>query len=147
MGDPSFDAYKQMAREVALWREREGREAPYVDIVAAAPELFHLLCELCLDNAVAAPDRARLLGAIIYFAAPIDLVPERLIGAAGYVDDAILAAYVIQGVADHVGADIVAAHWSGEGDIMALVVDIQSRAETILGRDVWQRVRDKADSW
>jgi len=147
MGDPSFDAYKQMAREVALWREREGREAPYVDIVMQAPELFHLLTQLCLDNAVAAPDRARLLGAIIYFVAPVDLVPERLAGAAGYVDDVALAAYVIQGVADHVGADIVGAHWSGEGNIMALVVDLQSRAETVLGREVWQQIKQKADSW
>lgn len=147
MGDPSFDAYQQLHREIAIWREGKGGDAPYADIVTAAPELFHLLTRLCLDNAVAAPDRARLLGAIIYFVAPVDLVPERLAGGAGYVDDAALAAYVLEGVADHVGADILRAHWSGEGDITALIVDILVRAEGILGADTWRRIRAKADSW
>ena len=52
--------------------------------------------------------------AIAYFISPVDLIPEGLVGPAGYIDDVALAAYVLNSILNSVGPEVLEDHWAGD---------------------------------
>lgn len=147
MGDPGFEFYRRLHREVTIWLESEGRDFPHAHLVSLVPDMFQALSALCLVEELTKPERAKVLGAIIYFVSPIDLVPERLVGGAGYLDDVALAAYVLKGIAEHRGDGFIAPHWSGDGELVPLIDEILGSVEAIIGSELWRKIRATADSW
>src|SRR5258706_7179082 len=59
------------------------------------PDVFILLVRLALDKEVPGSSRALIGGAIAYFILPFDLLPEAILGPAGYLDDLVLATAVL----------------------------------------------------
>jgi uncharacterized membrane protein YkvA (DUF1232 family) len=86
-----------------------------------APDLFHLLCKLSIDKEVPAKEKAKLAGAIAYFVSPVDLIPEALVGAIGYLDDIAVASYVINSIIKNTNPGVVTKHWAGDKDVLELV--------------------------
>jgi uncharacterized membrane protein YkvA (DUF1232 family) len=107
----------------------------------AAPDLFHLLCKLAIDKEVSVKEKAKLAGAIAYFVVPFDLIPEALVGPAGYVDDVALAAYVLNGIIKNSGPDVVIKHWAGEGDVLELIKHILGIADEMVGSGLWRKLK------
>lgn len=147
MGDPGFDYYRQLSREVRIWQDGQGKDFPYNQFVALAPDLFHLMTKLIREPALTAEDRAKLLGAVIYFVSPIDILPERVAGGAGFMDDVALAAYVLKGLSPAASNGALSGQWDGDGDIEALIDDVVASAEAMVGSEIWARIKAKADSW
>jgi uncharacterized membrane protein YkvA (DUF1232 family) len=147
MGDPGFDYYKQLSREVRIWQDGQGKDFPYNHFVAQAPELFHLLTKMVQDGAVTEDDRTKLLGAVIYFVSPIDVLPERVAGGAGYLDDVALAAYVLKGLSPEASNGALSGQWDGDGDVSALIDDILGSAESMVGKEIWAKIKAKVDGW
>ena len=147
MGDPGFDYYTQLSREVRIWQDGEGKDFPYNHFIAQAPDLFHLLTRMVRQRSVSDADRTKLLGAIIYFVSPIDILPERLAGGAGFLDDVALAAYVLKGLSPAAANGAMSGEWDGEGDVSALIDDILGSAEAMVGREIWTKIKAKVESW
>ena len=147
MGDPGFEFYRRLHREVTIWLESEGRDFPHAHLVALVPDIFQTLSSLCLDEALSKAERSKVLGAVIYFVSPVDILPERLAGGAGYLDDLALAAYVIKAVAAGHGEDFVAEYWKGDGDLVPLISEVLSSVEAIIGSELWRKIIATADSW
>ena len=72
------DFYQRMRDGIRAWLEHKGKGFKYADYLLAAPDLFHLLCRLAVDPDVPAAQKAKLAAPIIYFIAPLDLIPEAL---------------------------------------------------------------------
>lgn len=69
-----------------------------------------------------------LLGAIIpYLLLPIDLVPD-FIPVAGYLDDAVIVAFVLRHVLRGSDAAIVTEHWPGPPASLALILKLAGHA-------------------
>jgi uncharacterized membrane protein YkvA (DUF1232 family) len=85
-------------------------------------------------------DRAKLAGAAAYFANPLDLVPELILGPAGLVDDIALSALVLHDVLENTDPAIVREHWEGDIDLLELVRQILAVADTMLGGRLWRRL-------
>ena len=147
MGDPGFDYYKQLSREVRIWQDGEGKDFPYNHLDVQAPDLFHLLTKMVRQPSVSDADRTKLLGAIIYFVSPIDILPERLAGGAGFLDDVALAAYVLKGLSPAAANGAMSGEWHGEGDVSTLIDDILGAAEAMVGKDIWTKIKAKVESW
>jgi len=136
------DYYQQLRRRIRRWlATRSGATHRSAEIVFLAPDLLHLLCRLAADRDVPAGLRARLATAVAYFVVPLDVIPEALLGPAGYVDDVAVAAYVLHAVVNGTSPEIVRRHWAGEGDVLAVVQRILQVAEQMLGRGVWDRLK------
>ena len=135
------DFYQELRKKIAKWMESEdGKTNKYSEFLLAGPDLFHLMCKLTLDKDVKTADKAKLGAAISYFVYPIDLLPEIYLGIAGYIDDIILAAYVIDIVIKNSGKDVVTKHWAGEYEITEITTKILAAAESILG-NAWQKLK------
>jgi uncharacterized membrane protein YkvA (DUF1232 family) len=51
----------------------------------------------------------------------VDLIPEALVGAIGYLDDIAVASYVINSIIKNTNPGVVTKHWAGDKDVLELV--------------------------
>jgi uncharacterized membrane protein YkvA (DUF1232 family) len=105
------------------------------------PDVFILLARLALDKDVPGSARAMIGGALAYFILPIDLLPEAFLGAAGYLDDLVLATAVL---AQAFGGDLepyARKHWSGSEDLRVVLQDVTEAAQSLLGHKTYDKVR------
>ena len=136
------DFYQQIRKRVRGWATANvGSKGKLVEVILAAPDLFHLLCRLAADPRVPTREKGKLVFAIAYFVSPLDLLPEGIMGPAGYLDDVALAAWVIRSMLDTTDPLVVREHWAGDGDVLLLIEQIVTRADDMLGSGLWRRIR------
>lgn len=112
-----------------------------VEALLLAPDLFLLLVRLTLDRRVPPRARALLAGTLAYFILPTDLLPEAVLGPAGYLDDLVLAAAVL---AQAFGGELdtyTRVHWSGKHELTRVIERITASADTLLGEGLYARLR------
>ena len=112
-----------------------------VEVLLLAPDLFILLSRLILDNRVPAEARRLILGALVYFITPIDLLPEALLGPAGLLEDVVLAAAVLS-VA--LGPDLEAiaeGYWNGSQRLRIVLRDVSDVAYNVVGHNLYVRLQ------
>lgn len=105
------------------------------------PDVFILLVRLMLDKEVPGSARAMIGGALAYFVLPFDLLPEALLGPAGFLDDLVLAAAVL---AQAFGGDLepyARKHWNGPEDLRVVLRDLTDTAQALLGTNVYERLK------
>lgn len=105
------------------------------------PDVFILLARLALDKNVPASTRAMIGGALAYFVLPVDLLPEALLGGAGFLDDLVLATAVLS---QAFGGDLepyARRHWSGSEDLRVVIRDISETAQSLLGQNLYDKLR------
>jgi len=146
MSTQNADFYQNLRERFREWAStEEGRSNRFAEYLLFAPDLFHLLCRLTIDSDVPVSSKAKLAAAIAYFVAPIDLVPEAIVGPLGYVDDIALAAYVLNSIINNTSEDIVQRHWAGDGDVLTVIQRIIEVADEMVGSGLWRRLRGMVD--
>lgn len=119
----------------------EGKSNRFAEYLMLAPDMFHLLVKLTLDRDVLIRDKALLGATLLYYMSPLDLLPEGLLGPAGFLDDVAMAAYVVNSIISHTDIEVIRRHWAGEGDVLDKVRSILHRSEGMLGGGLWGSVR------
>jgi uncharacterized membrane protein YkvA (DUF1232 family) len=105
------------------------------------PDVFILLLRLTMDKEVPGSTRAMIGGALAYFVFPADLFPEMLLGAAGYMDDLVLAAAVLAQAFSGDLEPYARKHWSGPEDLRVVLRDVTETAQSLLGQNVYDRLK------
>ena len=106
-----------------------------------APDLFVLILRLCLDSRVPPERRRFLFGALAYFLTPIDLLPEGLIGPAGYFEDVVLAAAVLKTSLSTDIEPLAEIYWSGPQKLRVILGNISEAAYALLGPGLFLRLQ------
>jgi uncharacterized membrane protein YkvA (DUF1232 family) len=140
------DFYQQMRENIRAWLNKKGAGFKFAEYLLAAPDLFHLLCRLAIDQDVASSEKITLVGAIVYFVSPFDFLPEALIGPAGYMDDVVVAAFVLNRLLNKVDAEVVKRHWAGDKDVLPFIQEILRVADELVGSSQWNRIKEKFGS-
>jgi uncharacterized membrane protein YkvA (DUF1232 family) len=142
----SRDFYQKLRERIRKWVEgKEGKTHKWAEYILFAPDLFHLLCKLMTDDDVSPGDKAKVAAAIAYFISPFELVPEAVVGPIGYIDDIALAAYVLDGIINKAGPEVLRRHWAGEDDVLDVVQLVLRQATSILGK-LWGKLVKVVDS-
>lgn len=105
------------------------------------PDVFILLTRLMLDKNVPGSTRAMIGGALAYFILPADLLPEMLLGGAGFMDDLILAAAVLSQAFGGELEPYARRHWSGPEDLRVVLRDLTQTAQSLLGQNLYDRLK------
>ena len=122
MEQHNYDFYQNLRFRTRKWNTtRNDSAGKWTEYLMFAPDLFHLLCKLSLDNRVPFKERAKLAAAAAYFVSPFDLMPEALLGFVGFADDIALAAYVLNSIINRCNPEIVKTHWAGDRNILELI--------------------------
>lgn len=103
------------------------------DLALLFPDLVMLLLRLLRDPRVPIGSKAVALLGVSYALAPLDLLPEILLGPIGLLDDLIVVSAALSRILNHVHPDLVRAHWSGQGDALDAVHRVTAWAESWLG--------------
>ncbi len=135
------DFYQKLRIRLKEWAAGAGKDSTALKYVLLAPDFFHLLCKILLDPRVPGKEKAKVGGAIAYFMSPLDVVPEGLLGPAGYVDDVALAAYVLNSVLESAGPEVLREHWAGDGDVLEQIRSVIKAADKLLGSGAWSKIK------
>lgn len=135
--------YDRLRARIVVAVERKGGRlgAKTVKALLLVPDVFVLLVRLALDPEVPRSARALIGGAIAYFVLPVDLMPEAILGGAGYLEDLVLATAVL---AQTFGDDLepyARKHWSGPEDLRKVISDVTGAAQGLVGANVYDRLR------
>ena len=131
-----------LQRRVENWlASEESRRFPCAHLYRHLPDLFLLLAELSLDPAVDPRERTAVRSALKYIVAPFDLIPEGVVGTAGYRDDLVLAAYMVERLGASAGAEALRGRWHHDGDPTAIARLILDAASDLVGGEVCNRLR------
>ena len=136
------DFYQQMRESIRTWLNEKGAGFKFAEYLLAAPDLFHLLCRLAIDKDVPSNEKIKLIGAVVYFVTPFDFLPEAVGGPAGYMDDIVVAAVILNSLLNKVDAEIVKRHWAGDKDVLPLIQEILKVANELVGSGLLKRIKD-----
>lgn len=107
------------------------------------PDLFRLYVRLLLDPRVSLAVKGELLVAVAYLVAPFDLVPEALLGPAGYVDDVAFLALALAQMLDRnaVAEGLLGEHWAGDPGTLKAVMAVSEWAGSHAGflGELWRQ--------
>lgn len=109
--DPYF---LRLRGEVTEWA-RHNQVATIADQLCFLPDVFRLYVRLLCDDRVALRAKAELVAALAYLIWPFDVLPEGIIGPAGYLDDTFLLLKTLTSFVSqkNVHPDVLTEHWSG----------------------------------
>ena len=141
MPEEQRNFYRHLSEQIERWIERNGKDHQYADYLLYAPDLLHLLCKLSVDEDMSTSSRAKLAAAIAYFISPVDVVPEAVLGPAGYIDDIAVAAHVVSHLMTKHEDEVIRRHWSGDDDLLYVLQRIQETAVEVLGGRIWNTTK------
>lgn len=138
-----LSAYDLVRERIVRSIERRGsRLGPRaVEALLLVPDVFVLLVRLLLDKNVPQETRRMVGGALAYFLLPVDLLPEILVGGAGYLDDLVLAVAVLAQVFSRDLEPYAERYWSGSKQVQVVLADVLEAAHGLLGRRLYDRLR------
>jgi uncharacterized membrane protein YkvA (DUF1232 family) len=119
----------------------ETNHVKYGDVLLLAPDLFHLLVKLSVDKRVSGTTKLKFVAVIAYFIAPLDFLPEMVLGAIGYLDDIALSAYILNKYVNEIDPGIVRELWAGNQDILTVIKNILLTANNMIGSGLWKKIR------
>src|SRR5256885_7556331 len=103
------------------------------ELVVLLPYLVLLFKDLSRDPRVPRSSKALLIVGAVWFASPIDLIPES-IPVLGPLDDAVVAALILRHLLRTTGPDVVTEHWRGDPATLARLLGLSG-------------VRHDGDTW
>lgn len=138
-----FGFYDRLRDRVATSVERRGGRLgrPAADALLLVPDVFMLLVRLAFDPQVPPGVRSLIGGALAYFVLPFDLLPEGLIGGAGFLDDLVLATAVLSQALSPALEARAARYWSGRQELRQVLQDVVGAAHSLLGDNLFGKLR------
>jgi uncharacterized membrane protein YkvA (DUF1232 family) len=137
------DFYQALRARISEWLGSKGKGFKHAQILLLAPDLFHLLTRLLLDKRIPSAEKATLGAALAYFLSPLDVLPEALLGPAGYVDDVALAAFVLSRLMNAGHGAVAKELWAGDGDLLEAIRRILEAADEMVGSGLWERLKTR----
>ncbi len=144
MGQKEADFYVKLRHKIIHWLDsKSGKSSQWARYLIWAPDLFHLLWKLSFDENVPNKEKVKLVAALAYFISPIDLIPEAIFGPVAFTDDIALAAYVLNGLVNHVDPEIIRKYWAGDEDVLLVIKKILLAADRMVGQGLWNKLKAK----
>ena len=115
-----------------VWLVVAGRKDEARAVAGLVPDFVVLFRRLLSDRRVSRRRKFVLAALIPYLAMPLDLVPD-FIPVAGYLDDAVIVAFVLRHVLRGSGPELIEEHWPGPRTSLSFVLRLAGyeRAETL----------------
>jgi len=101
------------------------------------PNLIKLVGRLLKDPRVPRRSKVALGMAAAYVVSPIDLVPE-FIPVFGWADDVLFILFAIDSLIERSGPEVVAEHWDGPGDLLAMIREVTGVTRNIIPKRLSQ---------
>jgi uncharacterized membrane protein YkvA (DUF1232 family) len=118
-----------LALVILLWVS--GRRAGVRELALLLPNLARLFHGLLRDPRVSAGSKVLIAIGLVWFASPIDLIPE-FVPVIGPLDDAVVGALILRHIVRTAGRAVVTEHWHGDPRTLALLFRAVGLSDTPL---------------
>jgi uncharacterized membrane protein YkvA (DUF1232 family) len=112
-----------------VWLVLAGRKDEARAVAGLVPDFVVLFRRLLSDRRLSRRRKFVLAALIPYLAMPFDLVPD-FIPVAGYLDDAVIVAFVLRHALRGSGPELIEEHWPGPRTSLALVLRLAGYGRT-----------------
>ncbi|WP_419660035.1 conserved uncharacterized protein, DUF1232 [Desulfosarcina variabilis str. Montpellier] len=140
------DFYVKLREKVTAWYDKKIDKKPeYADYILLIPDFFYLLVKLTLDDRVPAIDKAKFAGTLAYIFSPIDFLPEAFFGPLGYLDDLVLACYVLNlylNQKEEANRLVVSELWPGDQDVLGTIQSVLQKADKWIGSGTLNKLKE-----
>jgi uncharacterized membrane protein YkvA (DUF1232 family) len=134
--------YDRVRRSIQEYIDRKGGVlGKTTEFLLLVPDIFILLWRLTTDSRVIGKDKVLLGSAVVYFILPFDLIPEAIVGPIGYLDDLVLAVYVLNTILTHTDPDVLREHWTGSEDVLVTIQRVLTAADTLVETNILGRIK------
>ena len=139
-----FSFYDRLRERMVTFVEKKGGKLgpQTADALLLVPDVFILLVRLALDKDVPSSSRALIGSALAYFILPVDLLPEAIVGPAGYADDLVLALAVLAKAFSRDLEPWAARYWNGSQSLRRVIGDVLGASHHLLGADLYEKLKD-----
>ena len=111
------------------------------EFLLLVPDVFILLWRLLNDARISSKDKVLLGSGVVYFVFPFDILPEAFLGPIGFMDDLVLAVYILNKIVVQTDMAVVRQHWSGSGDVLLMIQKVLNAADSLVGTDLLNRIK------
>jgi uncharacterized membrane protein YkvA (DUF1232 family) len=108
-------------------------------LLRALPDIARLIARLVGDPVLPRGAKIALAAAAIYLVSPFDLIPD-FIPFVGYLDDALLAAVLVDGIVNYVDRGLVLKYWPGSPESLDRVARVARLLAAWVPRRIKRRV-------
>jgi uncharacterized membrane protein YkvA (DUF1232 family) len=127
--------YDRLRRRITRTLEKKGgRLGPgAARALLLVPDIFVFLVRLLRDPQVPGATRTAIGVTLAYFILPTDLLPEAVVGGAGFLDDLVLATAVLSHAFGDELEPWARKHWSGPESLRSVLQEVSHSAHTLIG--------------
>lgn len=134
--------YDRLRENIRRYLDRKGTvAAKSAEWLLLVPDVFILLWRLINDARVNGKNKVMLGSGLAYYLFPFDIIPEGFMGPTGFVDDLVLAVYILNKILSDTNAEVLRQHWSGREDVLSAIQRILGAADNLVGSDMVGRVK------
>lgn len=108
----------------------------YDEFINNAPALYLLLIDILNEKKIDPVIRLKISAALAYFVAPYDIIPEKIYGPMGFVDDIYITVLVLKNIKNELGMGYLESLWKGNGDLTEVIEECYENSIDILGEEV-----------
>ena|SRR6185503_4994613 len=134
--------YDRIRENIRKFLEKRAHLDKSAEYLLLAPDVFILLWRLVNDGRVNAKNKVLLGSGLAYFFFPLDIMPEALIGPAGYLDDLVFAVYLLNKILKDTDAEVLRQHWSGSEDVLKIITKVLNAADNLVGKDLFGKIKN-----
>ena len=134
-----YDRIRHKIKEFVA--ERGERLGPAAEFLLFVPDIFMLLFRLMRDARVSTTNKLLVGKGVAYFLLPIDIIPDSIVGPMGYIDDLILAVFILNRIITDTDHAVVREHWSGDGDVLVVIRRILEAADRLASPRVIAKIK------
>ncbi len=109
------------------------------ELLRILPDLARLMGRLITDPMLPRRAKIALAAVVAYLLSPIDLIPD-FVPVVGILDDALLAAVVVDGLLSHVDRGLVLRYWPGDAASLERVARVARWLAVWVPRGVKRRI-------
>lgn len=131
--EQQLDFYERLRKSITTYFQKKGL-TKVSSYLMFAPDIFHLMVKAMTDSRIDFKSKALLGSGIAYFIAPVDFLPELLTGPGGFVDDLLIATFVLNLLVNRLTPEVIEEHWAGDEDLMGTLKRLSATGESILGK-------------
>lgn len=133
--------YDRLRAKVARAVEDRGTPGNVAELLLFVPDVFILLWRLAMDARVEIKNKLLLGTTVTYFIFPLDFIPEALLGPVGYMDDLVLAAFVLNRMVNSIDKKVLREHWSGNRDLLEVIKRILQLSDQVVSTDLVKKIK------
>jgi len=129
------DFYQKLRKKLEQFLvSKTGMKHKYADYLLFVPDIFHLLIKIVADPAIDTKSKSLIGATIAYFIFPMDVLPEGIFGFGGFLDDIMLATFVLNMMINKLGPEVIEKHWTGDEKLLVILQKITDTSNEILNK-------------